>query len=148
MGTEPARGIDELSRAIADALSGHREVAAAYLYGSAARGGATPISDVDVAVLPEEHVPDGRRGELIRELITLLERGCSGLRVEVRLFDELPVAVRGRVVSEGSRVLDRNPARRVAEEVRARMEYHDFLPFERAGTWEALRALRQRNARG
>ncbi|MFW6084702.1 MAG: nucleotidyltransferase domain-containing protein, partial [Gemmatimonadota bacterium] len=40
-----------LHAAIEGAVSGHPEIAAAYLYGSAARGTATPLSDVDVGLL-------------------------------------------------------------------------------------------------
>lgn len=139
---------DRLIGAVQEALAEDPHVAAAYLYGSAARGAATPISDVDVAVLPEQGLTDNARGELVRKLITSLERRSPGRRFDVRLLDELPVAIRGRIVTEGVCVYDRNPARRVEAEVKARMEYHDFLPFERLGTREGLRALREGPASG
>ncbi len=142
--TEGRRPYEDLIQDVGAALGAEPVVAAAYMYGSAARGTATPISDVDVAVLPEETVPASERAELVRRLIDLLERRHPGRRFEIRLLDELPIAIRGRVVSEGVRVCDRNPARRVEAEVRARMEYHDFLPFERLGTREGLRGLRER----
>jgi predicted nucleotidyltransferase len=110
------------------------------------RGQATPLSDVDVAVVVTAGTED--RGALQRRLVTLLERRVQGRRAEVRFLDELPTAVRGRVVSEGVRVLTRDRALTVREEVRARMEYHDFLAFERAELATALRALRSGFAGG
>ena len=133
---------------IAEALGTMPEVAAAYVYGSVARETATPLSDVDVAVLTDPAVEGTRRGDLTRKLTTLLERRCPGFRFEVRLFDELPVALRGRVVSEGIRVVDRNSDLRVRAEVRARMEYFDFLEFERAGAQMGLEGLREKLSGG
>ncbi|MEE9230186.1 MAG: nucleotidyltransferase domain-containing protein [Acidobacteriota bacterium] len=51
---------DDMVRAVRAALETETAVTAAYVYGSAARGTSTPISDVDVAVLPSE--PAGRSG--------------------------------------------------------------------------------------
>jgi predicted nucleotidyltransferase len=124
------------------------EVAAGYLYGSAATGRATPLSDIDIAVVAAADLAAERRGALLRDLVTALERAHPGEAFDVRFLDELPVSVRGRAVTEGRRVLDRDPRLRVEAEVRARMEYHDFLVFEREGTREGLRGLRDAVRRG
>ncbi len=128
---------------VSSVLEGRPEVSAAYVYGSAAVGRATPLSDVDVAVLLDPAVREEDRGALLRELTVALERANPGSRFDVRIFDELPVSIRGRVVSEGRRLLDSDPVRRVEAEVRARMEYHDFQIFERQGAREGLRGLRE-----
>lgn len=141
MGAAPFRDI--FTAPIAQALETVPEVIAAYVYGSVARGNATSLSDVDVAVLVSDGLPSEHRAELIRRLITLLERSVPGRRFEVRLFDELPVSIRGRVVSEGVRVVDRNREIRVRAEVRTRMEYFDFLVFERIGAKAGLKGLRE-----
>ena len=133
---------------IAEALETMPEVAAAYVFGSVARGTATRLSDVDVCVLTGPTVESAARGALNRRLITLLERRCPGFRFEVRFLDELPVALRGRVVSEGIRVVDRNSDLRVRAEVRARMDYFDFLVFERAGAQMGLEGLREKLSGG
>ncbi len=129
-------------------LAGVPEVIAAYLYGSVARGSATPLSDVDLAVVLAPSVGSAARGDLNRRLITLLSRRCPGLRFEVRFLDEMPVALRGRVVQEGVRMIDRSPEHRVLAEVRARMDYFDFLPFERAGARMGLKGLREKLSNG
>jgi predicted nucleotidyltransferase len=81
----------DLEQRIADGLAGLRDVEAAYLFGSAARGDMRPNSDIDVAIksrheVPEE-IPDldalyrrfGNRVNLIR----LRERGAAGLRATI-----------------------------------------------------------------
>jgi predicted nucleotidyltransferase len=126
------------------ALSERPEVAAAYLYGSAARGDATTLSDLDVAILPVEGLSESARAVLQRELLTRLGAVARTRSVDVRFFDELPLTVRGRVLYEGILVVDRDPSLRVRTEVRSRMEYHDFQYLERAGTAEWVGAVRER----
>ena len=140
--------LDALVRVAKEVLAADPEVAAAYLYGSVVRGTVTPLSDVDIAVLPESTVSEADRGALVRRLITRFERLHLGVRFEVRCLDELPIAVRGRVLHEGVRIANRNPALRVEAEVRGRMEYHDFLPFERRFVREGLDGLRRKLGRG
>ena len=53
-------------------------------------------------------------------------------------------AVAGRVVTEGTLVFELDPILRVTAEVRARMLYHDFLPFETVGDSAGLGGLRRR----
>ena len=132
---------------LAARLEGDERVAAAYLFGSTARSQATPLSDVDVAVVVSPSVEPGERGPLQRQLLARLGAELDGREVDVRFLDELPTAIAGRVVSEGVLVLDQLPVERVRAEVKARMLYHDFQPFEEAGVREGLAGLRDR-ARG
>lgn len=143
-------------RAVEDAASGSegRIVAAVYLHGSAARGRTTPLSDVDVAVLFGEDVPERERDREASRIGTAVARGLAdredggGREVEVRDLDALPLAVRGRVVTEGTLVSSGDDVRRVRFEDLTRRRYHDFLPFERADTEEGLRGLRERFSDG
>ena len=82
----------ELESVVADRVYGFKDVTAAYLFGSAARGDMSAESDIDVAVqakddLPEEigsldevHQRFGNRVSVIR----LRARGASGLRASVK----------------------------------------------------------------
>ena len=127
-------------------LSERADVAAAYLYGSAARGRTTPLSDIDLAILPVEGLSESARAMLQRHLVNRLGAigGSESVSVDVRFFDELPLAIRGRILREGVLVIDRDLVLRVRAEVRSRMEYHDFQQFERAGTEQWVRAVRER----
>jgi predicted nucleotidyltransferase len=62
------------------------ELAAAYLHGSAATGRATPLSDIDFAVVPAVDFPAEHRGATLRELVTALERAHPGEAVDVRFL--------------------------------------------------------------
>jgi len=143
-----APGVTDVAGAVSDVAAAEAGVAAAYLYGSVARGQATALSDLDVAVLVAATVPEAERGALQRRLIAALARRLPGRRVDVRLFDELPIAIRGRALQEGRRVFERDQVLRVREEVRTRMAYHDFLLFERAELREGLAGLRRRAGGG
>lgn len=124
-------------------------MAAVYLYGSAAAGRTTSLSDVDVAVLFGDASPDPVAARAVRSAIAgdLVHR-FPGLFFDVRNLEDLPLAVRGRILTEGRLLVDRDPSRRVAFEVRTRMLYFDFLPFLTADTREGLRALRERFGSG
>lgn len=99
---------------------------AAYLFGSVARGQARAGSDVDVAVLLERDPPPTLAGlELDRE--SDLER-IVGRPVQVVVLNGAPVDLVHRVLRDGHLLLERDRARRIAFEVKARNEYFDLLP--------------------
>jgi predicted nucleotidyltransferase len=140
--------VARVARVVRDAVAAEPRVAAAYVYGSVARGQATPLSDLDVAVVVATEVPEEERGALQRRLMAALARRFPRRRADVRLFDELPIAIRGRALRDGRRVFDRDPVLRVREEVKTRMAYHDFLLFETAVLAEGLAGLRRKAAGG
>ena len=104
-------------------------VAAAYLFGSVARGTAGRRSDVDVAVLYDGEPPPGFAGlgiPLGGELERLL-----GRTVDVVVLNQAPADLVHRILRDGRLLLDRNRSRRIAFEVRSRNEYFDLLPYLR-----------------
>lgn len=135
---------EELLDRIVETLGEESAIAAAYLFGSVGRGTATNLSDVDLAIVLEPGLDLHQRGSLLRHVTMLMGRACPGRAFDIRCLDELPAAVAGRVVTEGMLVFERDPALRVAAEVRARMLYHDFLPFELLGDSAGLGGLRRR----
>lgn len=103
------------------------DVAAAYVFGSTARGSARPDSDVDVAMLPSS----ARRGTLESLHLDLegeLER-LLGREVQLVVLDRAPPDLVHRVLLDGVLVCDRDRSKRIAFEVRARNEYFDMLPI-------------------
>lgn len=91
------RALREVRQIIRDAL-GESDVTI-YLFGSWARGAATPLSDIDVAVEPHRPLP---RGALARAR-ERLEESCVPYRVEVVDLSEADPAFRQRVLEEGVR---------------------------------------------
>jgi predicted nucleotidyltransferase len=115
-----------------DYLSAQAEregIAAAYLFGSVARGTAKLGSDVDVGILYSEEPPrtlDGLGLGLAGELEDLLE-----LPVQVVVLNRAPVDLVIRVLRDGKLLVDRDRSKRVRFEVRARKEHWDLEPILR-----------------
>ena len=74
-----------LHAAILDAVSGRPEIAAAYLYGSVARGTATPLSDIDIGLLfRESEGPFRERLSTAVGIGSAIARDLAGVRVDAR----------------------------------------------------------------
>lgn len=69
----------------------NRKVKAILLFGSHAKGKATPISDVDICII------GNKLSEMEKSKLELL----SDEKVEINFFDKLPLPVRFRVFKEG-----------------------------------------------
>jgi predicted nucleotidyltransferase len=119
-------------------------VAAAYLYGSVARGETTSLSDVDIAVLFSEDLSESVRRDLMVDISSDLVRAGIGERLDLRDIEELPLVVQGRILTEGRLAHSNDDVRRVRFETSIRMRYFDFLPFHRRDVEEGLRSLRRR----
>lgn len=116
-----------LDEAVSAVLQDQPGIAAAYLFGSTARGDARPGSDIDVAVLFRQKPAarlDGPRfvleGDLERRL---------GRPVDLVVLNEAPVDLRIRVLRDGRLILDSDPSARIAFEVRTRNEAFDLAPI-------------------
>ena len=104
-------------------------IAAAYLYGSVARGTAGPGSDVDVAVLMTADPPP-TFAALLLDLEGELEARLR-LPVQVVVLNRAPVDLVHRVLRDGRLVADLDRPARIRFEVRARNEFFDLEPFLR-----------------
>ncbi len=101
----------------------------AYLFGSVARNTAGPRSDVDVGVLLADEPPRTLAGLRLDLEDDLRER--LRLPVQLVVLNRASVDLVHRVLRDGRLLLDRDPSRRIAFEVRARREYFDLLPVLR-----------------
>jgi uncharacterized protein len=104
-------------------------LAAAYLFGSLARGTARPNSDIDVGVLYVDAPPPGLEG-LAFHLEAELER-LLGRPVHLVVLNRAPVDLAQRVLRDGCLLLDRDHSGRIRFEVRTRQEFWDLEPFLR-----------------
>lgn len=80
---------------IAGQLHDRRTVIALILFGSAAQGQQRPFSDIDLCIVTSGMVPEEERLDL---------KSYGSHTIEIHLLDELPLAIRFRVVSEGKLV--------------------------------------------
>jgi predicted nucleotidyltransferase len=119
--------IEERLRELLTANAEREGIAAAYLFGSVARGTATPGSDVDVGILYSEDPPRTLAGMGFR-LEGALEQAL-GMPVQVVVLNHAPVDLSIRVLRDGRLLVDRDRSKRVRFEVKTRFEFWDLEPY-------------------
>lgn len=100
----------------------------AYLFGSRATGDHRPDSDADVAVMPSGPLDLAAEGRLAADLAVALHVPVVDL-VDLR---RAPLRLLGRILLDGSVIHGRDEPARIEFEIRARGQYFDFLPIQRA----------------
>ena len=107
------------------------QVLFAYLYGSYAVDQAHPFSDLDIGI----YVPRlSQREKLDLEMMLALEidkKLKQGPASDVRIINSLPLAVAGKIITEGLLIYCRDDDARIDYETIIRSAYFDFLPFIR-----------------
>jgi predicted nucleotidyltransferase len=129
---------------LAAVLERHREVAAAYVFGSVARGDATADSDLDVGIV------FARRGDTAREHVDLIGaiaaeiEGVGGFRrVDIVVLESQGPIFCHRVLAEGALVYERDPERRVDFESDVLVRAFDFRPTYEIATRGQIAAFRR-----
>lgn len=118
--------VERQLREFFEARAREEGIAAAWLFGSVARGAAHSGSDVDVAVLFSEAPPKtlaGYRFDLEAELQTLLRQP-----VQLVVLNRASIDLIRRVMLEGKLLVNQDPSTRIQFEVRKRNEYWDLEP--------------------
>lgn len=108
-------------------LRPRREIAAAYLYGSFAKGVAGRLSDVDVAVLLDESItlkdsPFGYKAELLTDLMQALHTNS----VDLLIANNAPPFLRFQIARYGRLIFSRTEALRIEFQVKAITKYDDI----------------------
>ncbi len=137
----PGTRRDAAQAALLAIVATQPDIAAAYLFGSVARGDATERSDVDVALLVAPGAdPDAVCGQVSDALCCRLRTD----RADVVSLRDVPVPVRYRVVRDGLLVACRDRAlleRFVTDTV---LQYLDFKPL-RDRAFQVMRQAILRN---
>ncbi|MCI0397400.1 MAG: nucleotidyltransferase domain-containing protein [Chloroflexi bacterium] len=115
---------------ILPALLGERPVMIAYLFGSMASGRTTPFSDVDIALVlkPDHGLSKYEQLMLSLTIEAELEPHLRPLEPDVRVLNDAPLAVQGKVLTKGKLLYSRDDDFRVEYEVYTRKLYFDFQP--------------------
>lgn len=116
---------------LAPDIFGKHPILFAYLYGSYATGLVHPFSDLDIGIYVTKI---SRRKYLNLELSLALEideKLESGIPSEVRIMNELPLMIKGNIITEGVLIFSGNETIRVDFETSIRDAYFDFLPVIR-----------------
>jgi predicted nucleotidyltransferase len=115
----------------------------AYLHGSAARGEATPSSDVDIALVCDDETSPSQRLRLMLDLSAELSRQAGIAEADVRVINDAPLVFRGRIACEGLLLYARDKAQQIEFETHTRDEYFDYLPFHQRLQDAFLRNVRE-----
>ncbi|MFZ5640758.1 MAG: type VII toxin-antitoxin system MntA family adenylyltransferase antitoxin [Bacillota bacterium] len=114
-------------------ISGTKDIAAFYLFGSYASGRPTPISDIDFAVLFDNSVNRDqfltRKLQLMGDLSTV-----AGIdKIDLVILNEAPPGLGYRVVKDGRLLFLRDEAKAqlVAFKVRVLDRYFDYQPVQK-----------------
>jgi predicted nucleotidyltransferase len=115
---------EQLSRALA-----RDQVLAAFLFGSQARGGPGPLSDIDIAVL---HAPDLDRADVLRLTLDLARAAGAALgtgEIDIVPLNHASPLLRHRVARDGVLLVERDPRARVRFQAAALRDYLDTEPL-------------------
>jgi predicted nucleotidyltransferase len=122
-----ATAIEAKLRSLLSARAEADGIAAAYLFGSVARGTQRPDSDVDVGVLYSQDPPKTLLG--MGFVLEADLESALGLPVQLVVLNYEPVDLIVRVLRDGKLLVDRDRSRRVQFEVRSRNEFWDLEPY-------------------
>jgi len=117
-----------LKERIREVLKGHREILAAYLYGSTVKGHEGKGSDIDVGLLIKE---DFRAEALYPARIAreIKEKCDLDQEVDVRILNEGSHRFLHEVIKQGEIILSTDERERVRFETSVIDRYVDFKPF-------------------
>lgn len=118
-----------IARAVARCSSKRREVAAAYVFGSAATGRTRMDSDVDVAVLLDRPLPPNRSWSYRLRLMADLGSALGRSDVDAVVLNDASPLLAHRILSKGKLVYERSARARVRFQVRTAGRYADLVPM-------------------
>lgn len=130
--------IERIAAAVARAVEGVRGIAAVYLYGSKLVGRVSRLSDIDLALVLAGDSEDPLFAKRVAALVS--EELGGDVEIDGHVAADLPLPVRGRVVTQSRLIYERDPSLHVEFETATRRLYFDFLPLLERDAREGLRA--------
>lgn len=118
----------------------HKDVIAAMLIGSQARGNPGALSDIDVGVWHALGLDAGSRLRLRLALSQQAAKAVGSDEVDVVLLNDASPLMRHRAIRDGHLLVQRDPKERIRLQARALIDYLDTAPLRA----ELARGLRHR----
>lgn len=102
-----------------------------YLFGSVAKGTADSMSDLDLAVAFQKNFSNKKEDSIIDEIASFLatELHIPFEKIDIKIFSELPLRIRFRVIRDGQLVYLKDIAHQREEVIATMKLYHDEKPF-------------------
>jgi predicted nucleotidyltransferase len=123
------QALEGVTEKVAELLSLHLEVLAAYVFGSVAAGRARPNSDVDIAVLLDIAAIPEDLFEYRLSLMAELRNVLKTPDVDVVILNEAPPALAQNVISTGRLIFERSRSGRIRFQIRTLNEFLDTQPM-------------------
>jgi predicted nucleotidyltransferase len=126
---------EKITKTISSYLQNHKEIVAAYLFGSYVSG--QPYGDIDLGILVRNEPENLLEYEF--ELEIKLEELVK-FAVDVRILNKAPVSFVQNVIRHGQIIIDSKPNIRSDFESYILRKYFDFAPFRRRYLAEVINA--------
>jgi predicted nucleotidyltransferase len=119
----------ELDAAIGSVVAEYEPIAAAYLFGSCARGDSTARSDLDVGIVFRRRVDSAlTQHRMLADMASRLEGLSPSGEVDVVVLESQGPAFQHRALREGRVVYEGDRERRIDFESEAHVRYFDWRP--------------------
>jgi len=115
---------------IIDYFKDRDEISALYIFGSAANGKEIAESDVDIAVLINDHKKGRRTYDSLRKTYYAASPKLSIRPVDIVIMNTAPPFLKHRIIKTGKVLFDRNKRLRTRFTANAIIEYLDYKPIE------------------
>lgn len=125
-------------------MEGHEGVVVAYLFGSYARGGVGPLSDVDVAVYLDEHLSKSERFDFRLRMINETSSILKTDRVDVVVMNDAPITLNHEIIKNGKVLVAKDTGKKVEMETKILSRYLDRIYYERRSLNQFLERILER----
>lgn len=109
-----------------------RNIVFAYLYGSVALEQPHQFSDLDIGVYTNELSSEACRKMELDLALDIDDVLVDAPESDVRIMNHLPLAITGKIVTDGILIYCENHKKRIEYETKTRMAYFDFYPVIRS----------------
>ena len=107
---EPVLDISSIQTVLVPYFAAQEQIAVAYLFGSVARGQASPLSDIDIAILLQSPQDAAARFSLRLRVTKDIKALVRDRDIDVIVLDDVPLAVSYRVIRDGVVLIGRRLA--------------------------------------
>lgn len=138
--------LEQLERKLSEFFSSEAQVIVAYLFGSTARGEAGCLSDVDIAVLFDDALPEKEAFDLQLKLIVDIGALLKTNSIDFVVLNDCPLLLAFNIIRDGI-ILKSDESKRVRFETRIMSRYLDEQFHINRHAKESLKSFARREFR-